>query len=318
MFSPQVFSPQVFSPQVFSPQVFSPQVFSPQVFSSEEIAQAFSSAQTRSIIAVSAQTGPADESTVVNSWNNTGWFYVRVSGRSGAFDPNGLFTVSVTKSASTCAGVTDTTLTPRPDAAAGANGGYRTVILTDSSVLPLGDPNVSTSLAAKLNAFAVRPEVNGVVVDVNGDTRVGQLKHQAADNKACPFATNLVAGEMKGIVDSYRVNNPGLRYVTIVGGDTVIPFFRYPDQSLLGEESGYVPPVKSDSISEASLRQDFVLSQDAYGSGVSVSLRTNDFPVPGSRRGPAGGDTVGDRGPHRRLHDRQRPHPPAVVAGHRL
>ena len=69
--------------------------------------------------------------------------------------------------------------------------------------------------------------------------------------------------------------------MVIVGGDDVIPFFRYPDQSLLGQESGYVPPVRSDSVSEASLRNDFVLSQDAYGPRLSVSLRTSDFPVPG-------------------------------------
>jgi len=44
----------VFSPSVFSPSVFSPSVFSPSVFSSTEIAQAFSTAQTRSIIGISA------------------------------------------------------------------------------------------------------------------------------------------------------------------------------------------------------------------------------------------------------------------------
>jgi hypothetical protein len=60
----------------------------------------------------------------------------------------------------------------------------------------------------------------------------------------------------------------------------VVPFFRYPDQSLLGQESGYFPPVESDSISEASLRRDYVLSQDAYGAGVAVDIRTTAFPVP--------------------------------------
>ena len=124
-----------------------------------------------------------------------------------------------------------------------------------------------------------RPEIGGVVVDVASDARVAALKQQADDNPACPFAKNLVAEEIKGIVDSYR-RNPGLRYVVIVGSDDAIPFFRYPDQSLLGQESGYVPPVESDSPSEASLRRDFVLSQDAYGAETRISLRTTDFPVP--------------------------------------
>ena len=121
VFSPSVFSPSVFSPSrllavglqpqrlqpvacsrhrssarassaAFSPSVFSPRVFSPSVFSPEEIAQAFSSAQTRSIIGVSATPGTGDETVVVNSWNNTGNFYVRVSGRGGAFDTGSQFT----------------------------------------------------------------------------------------------------------------------------------------------------------------------------------------------------------------------------------
>jgi hypothetical protein len=88
----------------------------------------------------------------------------------------------------------------------------------------------------------------------------------------------LVAEEIKGIVDSYR-SNP-LQYVVIVGNDDAIPFFRSPDQSVIGQESGYVPPVSSNSPSEASLRRDFVLSQDKYGSKTSISLPWNEFPVP--------------------------------------
>jgi hypothetical protein len=279
VFSPSVFSPSVFSPSVFSPSVFSPSVFSPSVFSPDEIARAFSSAQTRSIIGVSATLGTGDESVVVNSWNNTGSFYVRVGSKGGAFDTASQFTVTVSKGATTCAGVTDTTLTPRT---AAPGTGLATVILTDSSKLALGTalPGGGT-LGSKLDSFAARAEIDGIVVDVAGDPRVAALKQQAAANPACPFAQNLVAEEIKGIVDSYRPANPGLRYVVIAGGDNVIPFFRYPDQSLLGQESGYVPPVTSDSPSEASLRNDFVLSQDAYGAETLISLRTSAFPVPG-------------------------------------
>ena len=66
----------------------------------------------------------------------------------------------------------------------------------------------------------------------------------------------------------------------IVGGDDVIPFFRSPDESLLGQESGYFPPVGSTTASESSLRLDYVLSQDAYGSKTGISLRSTTFPVP--------------------------------------
>src|SRR5439155_6704937 len=118
VFSPSVFSPSVFSPSVFSPSVFSPSVFSPSVFSATEIAQAFSTAQTRSIIGVSVTPGTGDKAVVVNCWNNTGNFYIRVTGRGNAFDTGTPFAVSITKGPTTCTGVTDTTLTPRSPVAA--------------------------------------------------------------------------------------------------------------------------------------------------------------------------------------------------------
>ena len=146
------------------------------------------------------------------------------------------------------------------------------------------------------------------------DVRVQQLRAQAdaAANRGCPFAQNLVAQEIKSIVDSYRATaaNPGatetLRYVTILGGDTVVPFFRYPDQSLLGQESGYFPPTKSDSISEASLRRDYVLSQDAYGAGTTIDIRTTAFPIPDLGGRPPGGDRRRDHRDDQRLHRDQR------------
>jgi YVTN family beta-propeller protein len=279
VYTPSAFSPSAFSPSAFSPSAFSPSAFSPSVFSLTEIQQVFSAAQTRSIIGVSVAPGTGDKSVVVNSWNSTGNFYVRVTGRGDAFDTSTPFTVTVSKGPTTCTGVTDTTLTPR---ALVPPAGLKTVILTDSSVVGLDDslliPGGGT-LRDRLNGLAANAAVLGVIVDVASDARVTALKQQAANNPACPFAKNLVAQEIKGIVDSYR-SNP-LRYVVIVGNDAAIPFFRSPDVSGLGEESGYVPPVQSNSPSEASLRLDFVLSQDGYGSTTTIALPSSDFPVPG-------------------------------------
>ena len=163
------------------------------------------------------------------------------------------------------------------------------MIVTDSSGLDLGDGSDGT-LADRIEDLRTRPEVDGIVIDL-ADPAYGELhplraQADAEANRGCPFAQNLVAEEIKGIVDSYRATaadpdaTETLRYVTILGDDTVVPFFRYPDQSLLGQESGYFPPTKSDSISEASLRRDYVLSQDAYGAGATVDIRTTAFPIP--------------------------------------
>jgi len=279
IFTPSIFSPSIFSPSIFSPSIFSPSIFSPSIFSSTDIAKAFSTAQSRTIIAVSATPGTASEFTVVNTWNSTGNFYVRVIGRNGAFNTTTPFVLNVVKGPTTCTGVTDLAISSRSRVPA---AGLSTVILTDSSVVALDDPLLlpgGGTLRDRLNALAGVPQFPGVTIDVAGDARVTALKAQAAANPACPFAKNLVAQEIKGIVDSYR-DNP-LRYVVIIGSDSAIPFFRSPDQSGLGEESGFVPPVQSNSPSEASLRRDFVLSQDDYGSGTTLSLPGTDFAVPG-------------------------------------
>ena len=72
-------------------------------------------------------------------------------------------------------------------------------------------------------------------------------------------------------MNSYRDANGTLKYVVIAGGDSVIPFFRYADSAGIGPESDYVPPADDDSASQASLRRNYVLGQDAYGAESDLS-----------------------------------------------
>ena len=74
-----------------------------------------------------------------------------------------------------------------------------------------------------------------------------------------------MAQAIRDIVNSYRDTSGTLKYVAIIGGDSVIPFFRYADTAGLGPENGYVPPVLGTSASQASLQTNDVLGQDAYG-----------------------------------------------------
>jgi hypothetical protein len=276
-FSPSAFSPSAFSPSAFSPSAFSPSAFSPSAFSPSAFSpSAFSSAQTQSVVAVDADPGTADKVVVANTGNNTGNYYIRVTGRNGAFDTNGKYTVNVTKSATSCSSVVPMGTAPQPAAA----GNFKTVILTDPTRIA-GSAADKAALATKLATFAARPEVAGAIVDLSKIQRVTDLNAQADANAPCPYAKNLLASAIKDVVDSYRANNPGLHYVVLVGGDGVIPFFRYHDESLLGPESGYFPPVKSTSASDASLRLDQVLGQDAYGSTTAVSVNSASVPVPG-------------------------------------
>ncbi|WP_298135252.1 Ig-like domain repeat protein [Micropruina sp.] len=276
VFSPSVFSPSVFSPSVSLPSVFSPSVFSPSVFSPSVFSDAFASAQTRSVIATSAHDGLADETISSATWNNTGDFYVRVQGRNGVHSDQ-QFQLQVSTSGGVCSAPLDT---HAGDATlSGTPGSARTVILTDPDRLP-GTAAEKQALAEQLRTFA--GTVGGKVVDLGDSAKVRALNAQAdgADQINCPYAKNLVAEAARDIVNSYRDSSGTLQYVVIVGDDSVVPFFRYPDAAGLGPESDYSPPVSTDTASEASLKGNYVLSQDAYGSHTDLSIKGADLPLP--------------------------------------
>ena len=109
-------------------------------------------------------------------------------------------------------------------------------------------------MKAQLAAFIARPEVRGVTVDVGAAAKVALANALGDQYVQCPYAKNLVAGAIKEIADATRAANPGLRYVVLIGGDNVIPFFRSPDTAPLGSESDFFPPVDDDTASQASLR----------------------------------------------------------------
>ena len=276
VFSPSVFSPSVFSPSVSLPSVFSPSVFSPSVFSPSVFSDAFASAQTRSVIATSAHDGLADETISSATWNNTGEFYVRVRGRNGVHSDQ-KFELKVT----TAGGVCEAPLNLRAGDAtlSGTPGSARTVILTDPARLP-GTAAQKQALADQLSSFA--DAVGGKIVDLGDSAKVKALNAQAdsADQINCPYAKNLVAEAARDIVNSYRDSAGTLQHVVIIGDDSVVPFFRYADAAGLGPESDYSPPVSTDTASEASLKGNYVLSQDAYGSRIDLSLKGAELPLP--------------------------------------
>jgi uncharacterized repeat protein (TIGR01451 family) len=285
-FSPDAFAPSAFSPSAFSPSAFSPSAFSPSAFSPSAFSpSAFSAAQIQSIVAVSAFDGTAGEGVLADTWDNDGYFYVRVRGRNGVFSPGNPYNLNVYMQTGVCGAVSPVALdtatgTPLPsDTTAAPAGLYQTIILTDlNRWLGSGPSAAKTNVILKLNALAARPDVKGVIVDVGSDPTVAFLNAQADANFDCPYAKNLVAKAIQGVVNRSRFGN-SLQYVVIVGDDSVIPFFRYPDAALLGPERNYVPPVKDLTASEASLQLNYVLSQDAYGAQCDLSLKISDLPL---------------------------------------
>lgn len=282
-FSPDAYAPAQFSPAQFSPAAFSPAQFSPAAFSPAQFSPAaFSDAQLQSVIGVSAFEGTAPEGVVVKTWDSAGDFYVRVRGRNGLYLPGAPFLVQAYLYAGTCGNLQLTAVDAgghalRPTEPAFA-GGFRTLILTDPARWP--NDGKRDALAARLAALAARPEVKGRIVHLDADPRVAFFQAQADAKLDCPTAKNLVAAAIKQVVDEWWAANPDLANIVLVGGDAVIPFFRYPDESLLGPERNYVPPVLDFSASQASLRWNYVLGQDAYGSRCDVPRATTQMPIP--------------------------------------
>ncbi len=238
--APAIFSPTNFNPTNFNPTNFNPTNFNPTNFNGN----AYSAAQTASMIAVSANDGTAPEEIQVNSWNSTGFMYVRVTGRQADFDPDEPFTASLEVIDGDCANLD---LTPGLGFPSADAGGYETLILYDgdrmSAKYAAGE---LAPMQAELAPLAADSQINGKVVDVSQQGRVAAANAQADSKESCHYAKNLVADAVKEVIDAYRANNP-LAYVIFVGSDNDIPFYRVPDTTDLGQEENYFVPVISGS-----------------------------------------------------------------------
>lgn len=287
MYSPEMYSPEMYSPEMYSPEMYSPEMYSPSEYSPENFPgelflpdtddpnqRFFISAQAQSTVGVSGFDGTADETIITNSWSEAGDFYVRVRGRNGVFNPADSFTLNVTVLGDECVELTNFDFAPNTSGI--LPGTVESLILVDTARLGASYGDLTTTLAA-LDALAM--ETNGVVVDVNDFVAIQNAHAQADDYPECVFAKNLVAYAIKDVIDAYREGNP-IQYITVVGNDEMIPFFRYPDRALLANESGYVPPVRDLTASQASLRLGYVLSQDTYGASIELDRRNTSIPVP--------------------------------------
>ena len=166
-----------------------------------------------------------------------------------------------------------------------------------------GSAAEKAALTNQLATFAARSEVGGVVVDLGASgSRINQLNAQAhlPAKVACPFAKNLVAQEIKGIVDSYRASpNAALRRARRRRRrDPVLP--------LSGREPARRrSPVTSRRSSTSRLRGEpppatYVLSQDAYGAERRSRCVRQRLPGPRPRGRPSRRDAGRDRRADRR------------------
>jgi hypothetical protein len=273
--SPDELSPDELSPDALSPDALSPDELSPDELSPDALSDAYAGAQTAALIGVSAHVGLSPEQIARNTWDNSGYFYVRVRGHNGAFDASLPFTLEIKVTDVACTGVT---LTDTPLAGFTALTGKKTLILTNTAQFPAGTN--TAALRAKLDTFAARTDIAGAVVDLKDVAGVASAYGIWNGAQDCPAAANIVAKRIRDVIAAYRAANPSLAYVVLAGNDHVIPFFRIPDQSGLGNEKDYRPAVLDPTASQASLRFGYVLTQDFYGSKAPISRFDHELYVP--------------------------------------
>jgi hypothetical protein len=235
----------------------------------------YGTAARRSLMAVSMNPNTAVQTIERNTFDLNENLYIRVV---GPFSLSSPFTLEVTVTGGVCAAVSPVTGAAAPTT---TNTGRRSVILTDSSRLA-GTPTEIATALADLRAFALRSDVDGVVVDLADPayTRVAAANAQADSIPGCPQAKNIVAEEIKAVIDTYRAAGNPVEYVVLGGSADVIPFHQVQDVAGLANEREYVPPVDPASPTEAGLRSGLVKGQDFYGSSqqLTVGGRTLDLP----------------------------------------
>ena len=275
--SPDELSPDELSPDALSPDALSPDALSPDALSPDALSDAYAGAQTAALIGVSAHVGLSPEQIGRNTWDNSGYFYMRVRGHNGVFDASRPFTIEVKVTDVACTGVTltDTPLTGFAPTATGR----KTVILTNTAQFPAGTN--TAALRTKLDAFAARSDIAGAVVDLKDLPGVASAYAIWNGAQDCPAAANIAAKRIRDVINAYRgAANPNLAYVVLAGNDHVIPFFRIPDQSGLGSEKDYRPAVQDPTASQASLRFGYVLTQDFYGAANAISRFDHELYIP--------------------------------------
>ncbi len=270
--SPAELSPAELSPAELSPAELSPAELSPAELSPAELsALAYSSAQTRSILAVSAHAGLSPELIVRNTWEHTGDFYVRVLSHDGTTSTQP-FTISTRVLPGACVGVN---LTKAPSLLTASLA--TSIILTNTSRL-VSSPATATAAAMTVAQFKTRLDQfatknNAKVIDLAQDAGI-QLNYANWDaHPGCALAANTVADSIHDLIQRYRALG-ALKYITIAGSDRVVPFRRVPDLAGLGNESTYHVPVLDSSQSAAALNSGYFLSQDYYAAPAPI-LRGN-------------------------------------------
>ncbi|HSC50704.1 MAG TPA: PxKF domain-containing protein [Gaiellaceae bacterium] len=189
---------------------------------------------------ISANRGTVNEAAQIVTRGETGAAVIGVSGYNSAFsNDNYVLRVKVTPPPTLppCPAVTGFgtatpgSLIPVPSA---SDPSVHALFLVDRQRLMGLYPSKQADIASLLDDMssplnAVASQVGGKVLQIDGDQTVRNA-YQAWDTNPCSIdAANTVVRSINNLVASYRPKYPNLKYVVLLGTDTVLPSWRQQD-----------------------------------------------------------------------------------------
>ena len=163
-----------------------------------------------------------------------------------------------------------------------------TIILVNQQ--RLGDTfgaTAATDVMAALATLAARPDVNGVVIPVDGDGAVASAYDAWNANPCATDKANKVVNEITRLVVGIRngalpgvATHASLANVVVVGGDDIVPMARLDDTTRVGNEKSYANEFDINGPYFGALGSSHFLSDDPYGDLDPIEWATRRLYVP--------------------------------------
>jgi hypothetical protein len=257
---------------------------------------------------ISANRGNANESAQIVTNGESGDMQVTVSGFNSTFSTSPYvlrLKVTPPPTLPPCPAITGLSGTSAPapgtlpsvSSVVASNPNAQTLFLVDRQRMAAlypgvagGTPPIDTLIntpGSILNQVASRPEVNGVVLPIDGNATVRNA-YATWDASPCSIdAVNGVVRSINDVVNTYKAALPKVKYVVVLGNDEAIPFWRQYDRgSIMPEvdEAAELELFRSDDRPAnplfAAAAQNYFLTNDAYGVRTRVSWLGTDLPLP--------------------------------------
>ncbi len=161
----------------------------------------------------------------------------------------------------------------------GAAGAIPT-IGSNVNALFLTDPGRIVATYGQAAEDSIEAKLTALVTYLNGNPQLGVVPavipveaypgvssaYQAWDANPCSVAlANAVTAQITGVIHSIRTGAPGISYVTILGGDDIIPMGRTPDLTRVSNESEYASTFDVTNPISAAEAASETLTDDVYG-----------------------------------------------------